>query len=196
LNAAFTDDCELLAIMKDFFMSVKTGYINDSFIIREATIADLPALVKLHVTSWNATYPDYFPKPSPALREMQWQKAFELKENDWFCYVVQHKDGNIAGFATANNFSDPGLPYTGQLNKIHFYKVYHRMGLGKKLLCRVVHHFLKKGIHSMILFADPANPNISFYDALHGKKLFDTQGKFQGAYGWDDLAELATRCAG
>ena len=157
-------------------------------------LADLPALVSIHVTSWNLTYPEYEPKPSRQLREAQWSKAFELKEDNWFCYLAQKQDGEIAGFATGNNFSDPTLIYQGQLNKIHFLKSYQRIGLGRILVGEVVNRFLKQGITSMILFADPANPAIQFYEVLGGQRLLDKDGIFQGAYGWSDLQQLAERC--
>ena len=166
-----------------------------SFIIREAIEDDLPQLVNVHVTSWNATYPGYHPKPTAELRAQQWMKAFKDKEDDWFCFVVETTDGKIAGFATGNNFYDPELPYKGQLNKIHFYKEYHRMGLGRKLVGCVVKRLVSKGITSMILFADPENPNILFYDVLQGRRLIDKDGKFHGAFGWSDLTELAELCA-
>ena len=160
------------------------------FYIREAVPSDLPALVNIHVTSWNATYPYYHPKPTHSLREQQWKKAFELKEDNWFCYVVTKENGELVGFATGNDFNDEELPYKGQLNKIHFLKDYHRLGLGRKLVTVVVNHFLNNGIHSMILFADPGNTNIAFYDWLGGERILDKDGKFQGAFGWRDIMLL------
>jgi ribosomal protein S18 acetylase RimI-like enzyme len=173
---------------------MKSGIAEERFTIREAVESDLPELVHIHVTSWNATYPYYHPKPTPQLRESQWKKAFEEKADNWFCYVVVNENGKLVGFATGNDFYDVELPYRGQLNKIHFYKEYHRLGLGRKLVGYVVRRFLSAGINSMILFADPDNPNIKFYDVLNGERLFDKEGKFNGAFGWTDLNELAQLC--
>ncbi len=158
-----------------------------SFTIREAKEDDVTALVQVHVTSWNLTYPNYHPKPTPALRTAQWIKAFEEKEDNWFCYVVVNEEHTIIGFVTGNDFHDTDLPYKGQLNKIHFLKEYHRLGLGRLLVGYVVRRFLQQGIHSMILFADPENPNIRFYDVLKGERLLDKDGVFQGAFGWKDI---------
>ena len=168
---------------------------HESFSIREATEADLPALVLLHVTSWNATYPHYHPKPSPELRERQWKDAFREKEDNWCCYVVENNRGEIAGFATGNDFHDNELGYEAQLNKIHFYQQYQRRGLGRLLVGHIVRRFLDRGFHSMILFADPQNPNIAFYDKLGGERILDSNGTFHGAYGWKDLQKLAVLCA-
>jgi ribosomal protein S18 acetylase RimI-like enzyme len=168
--------------------------VKGIFHIREAEVSDLPALVHIHVTSWNATYPYYHPKPSHSLREQQWTKAFELKEQHWFCYVVTKDNGEPVGFSTGNDYNHKELPYQGQLNKIHFLKDYHRLGLGRKLVAVVAKRFLEQEINSMILFADPGNENIAFYDRLGGKRILDKDGKFQGAYGWHDLNKLVEVC--
>ena len=168
--------------------------LNGIFIIREATLKDIPQLVNVHVISWNATYPSYFPKPTVGLRTHQWNKAFELRENEWFCYVAESENGEIAGFATGNKFQDDELKYEAQLNKIHFLKPYQRLGLGRKLVGKVVQRFLSKGLDSMLLFADPENPNIRFYETLQGERILDKEGNFHGAYGWRNLKSLAALC--
>lgn len=160
------------------------------FIIREATHADLQQLVHVHVTSWNATYPNYHPKPTPEVRTMQWQNRFNREEKNWFCYLAQHERGEIAGFAIGNDFYDANLPYKGTLSKIHFLKRYQRLGLGRMLVAKVAERLLQSGIHSMILFADPGNPNILFYERLGGERLLDEKGEFHGAYGWKEIQSL------
>lgn len=161
--------------------------------IREAMPSDLPQLVAVHVTSFNATYPDYYPKPDIELREQQWQMLFARKPDKWFCYVVQPENEPIVGFATGHMFHDPALPYKGQLDKIHILKPYQGMGLGSMLMLKVVACFLKQNISSLILFADPANPAIWFYDGLEGERLLQADHSFNGAFGWKDLDRLATQ---
>jgi ribosomal protein S18 acetylase RimI-like enzyme len=160
------------------------------FLIREARAADLQQLVHVHITSWNATYPNYHPKPTPEIRTWQWEKRFRDKEENWFCYLAEDEHGQVAGFATGNDFFNADLPYKGELNKIHFLKSYQRLGLGRLLVAKVAERFLETGIDSMILFADPQNSNVLFYDKLGGEKLLNEKGEFQGAYGWKDLRSL------
>ena len=170
-------------------MQVQTA--RGSCTIREALPSDLPQLVSLHVASFNATYPDHEPKPGYDLRERQWERLFLERPDNWFCYVAQANYG-IAGFASGHHFSDSKLPYKGQLDKIHLQKNYQRLGLGSLLVFHVVNRFLQQDISSMILFADPANPAILFYDGMHGERLHDKEGIFSGAYGWKDLHRLAS----
>ena len=53
------------------------GEKPDAFKVREAGAADVPALARLHVTTWNATYAPLLMKgPSYNVRERQWREAF------------------------------------------------------------------------------------------------------------------------
>jgi hypothetical protein len=59
------------------------GETAASLKIREATAADIPALARLHVKTWNATYAPFLMKgPSYEIRERQWREAF-AKNYSW-----------------------------------------------------------------------------------------------------------------
>jgi len=164
------------------------------FIIREAVADDIPQLVDVHVASWNATYFWHFPKPTPEIRTQGWEKNFKERPDGWFCFIAQKENGEVAGFATGTSFKDNELKYDAQLNKIHFLKQYHRLGLGRILVGEVVKRFLSMGFHSMLLFTDPRNDNIRFYEVLQGQRILNKDGKFHGTYGWKDLQVLANLC--
>ena len=166
------------------------GETIDSFVVREARPEDLPVLVDVHVTAWNNTYPGLGYKPSHQLREQQWKKLFELKEKNWFCYVIEDGKGKLVGFATGNTYEEGDLPYAGQLNKMYLLRDYQRLGLGTKLMQVMAQRFMDMSINSMVLFAEAGNPSIKFYDALGGQRLYDGKGNFHGGYGWSDLTVL------
>src|SRR5262245_35685397 len=53
------------------------GEAPASLTIRDATVADIPELAQLHVTTWNATYAGLLMRgPSVAIRAQQWHEAF------------------------------------------------------------------------------------------------------------------------
>jgi len=163
----------------------------NSFSIREARHGDLHALVDVHVTAFNETYPG--PRtPTHALREQQWRRLFEVKPQNWFCYVVEERAGKIIGFATGNTYEEGDLPYAGQLNKLYLLRSHHRLGLGRKLMSVMAQRFFDMGINSMLLFSEADNPSIGFYDALGGERLYDEQGNFHGGYGWSNITTLIT----
>jgi len=164
-------------------------------IIREAMAADIPALVDLHVKTWNATYPDVQKKPTYEIRERQWRQAFAVTDGSWFCFVVEGPNGELVGFAKGVPYQHRDLPgFAGELSKIYLLREYQRQGLGRRLVGHVVHRFLSQGVSSMLLFADAQNPSCRFYEALGAERLLDKSGNFHGAYGWRDLQSLAAVC--
>jgi ribosomal protein S18 acetylase RimI-like enzyme len=164
--------------------------------IREATVADVPALARLHVTTFNETHaPVLRNGPAYEVREYQWRQAFQAADGRWFCFVLEAPDGELIGFAKGQRYAHPDQPhFAGELNKIYLLRAYHRRGLGRRLLGHVARRFLSQGISSMLLFGDARNPSNGFYEALGAERLFAANGEFHGGYGWRDLQRLASAC--
>jgi L-amino acid N-acyltransferase YncA len=166
------------------------GETVESLVIRDATEADIPALARLHVLTWNATYAPFLMKgPSVEIREWQWREAFEKQDGSWFCFVVERADGELVGFAKGNLCKEG--EFGGELNKIYLLRDYQRIGVGRRLLRAVVDRFLSRGITSMWLFGDARNPSSLVWRALGGEKLDADPGV--GNYGWRDLRTLTAR---
>ena len=164
--------------------------------IREATPADVPALARLHVTTFNETHsPILLNGPTYEVRECQWRQAFQTTDESWFCFVIEASNGELIGFAKGQPYAHADQPdFDGELNKIYVLKEYHRQGLGSRLIGRIARRFLARGISSMLLFGDACNPSNRFYEALGAEKLFAPNGEFHGGYGWRDLQRLASLC--
>ena len=90
---------------------------------------------------------------------------------------------------------DGGVPgFAGELNKLYALQRVQRQGLGRLLLCSVARQFLSRGVTSMLLFGDAANPSNGFYEAFDAERLYSDTGEFNGTYGWRDLPRLVGRC--
>lgn len=164
------------------------GERPDVFRIRDASAADIPALARLHVTTWNATYAPLLMKgPGADVRERQWRDAFAKHESAWFCLVVERTDGELVAFAQCNRSDHP--EFAGQLNKIYVLREYQRLGIGRRLLGHVARRFRSLGINSMWLFGDARNPSSRVWKALGATKTDPDPGT--GNYGWHDLEGLA-----
>ena len=164
------------------------GEKPDAFKIREASAADIPALSRLHVTTWNATYAPFLMKgPSYNVRERQWREAFAKNEAGWFCFVVERPDGELVAFAQGNRSDHP--EFGGQLNKIYVLRDYQRMGIGRRLLGQVARRFRSLDVNAMWLLGDARNPSSRVWTALGATKTDSDPGT--GNYGWRDLASLA-----
>jgi len=164
------------------------GETPDAFTIREASAADIPALARLHVTTWNATYAPLLVKgPSYAVRERQWREAIAKNDEGWFCFVVERPDGELIAFAQANRSDHP--EFSAELNKIYVLRDYQRLGVGQRLLGHVARRFRDHGINTMWLFGDARNPSARVWKSLGAIKTDPDPGT--GNYGWRDLAGLA-----
>ncbi len=162
----------------------------DSLVIRQATVADLPGLARLHVKTWNATYAPLLVKgPTENIRDAQWRQAFAKNDPDWFCFVVEDCRGGLIGFAQGGRSSHP--EYAGELGKIYLLREYQGVGLGSRLIAAVARQFLNRGIDSMWLFGDARNPSSKVWTALGAVKTDDDPGT--GNYGWRDLRALLAR---
>jgi len=170
----------------------------DRLIIRDATAADVPALARLHVTTWNDTHLAPFEKGGPTYetREWQWREAFKVTDGSWFCLVIEGRNGELIGFAKGVPYAHPDQPaYAGELSKIYLLREYHRRGLGRRLFGHVARRFLGQGVSSMLLFGVEGSPACRFYEALGGERLRSPEGESrEGNYGWRDLRTLAAVC--
>ena len=178
-----------------------------SFIVRDATASDVPALAHLHVQTYNETHaPESMDGPTFETREYQWRRAFHYRGKvwfrllvdrgkPWFCLVIANQNGELVGFAKGQRYAHRDQPaFSGELNKIYLRRDHHRRGLGRRLLGHVARRFLSQDISSMLLFGDAHNPSNRFYEAMGAEKLFAANGAFHGGYGWRDLHKLAAMC--
>ena len=172
------------------------GENPSSFIIREATAEDIPALATLHVKTWSDTYWHVKNPPTYEIREWQWRDQFRLSDGTWFCFVVEKQNGELIGFAKGKKHKQNDLVgYSGELNKIYLLRQYQRLGLGRNLVGLVVRQFLNNGISTMSLYADPGNSSCRFFEKLGGENLIEPNGKVNYSwYVWKDLKKLASIC--
>jgi ribosomal protein S18 acetylase RimI-like enzyme len=162
------------------------GESLESIVLRDATVADIPALAELHVVTWNATYRTSN-GPTVATRARQWNEVLTRSDRRDFVLVLAEHDGRLIGFAWGKPAEGE---FEGQLSKIFLRWEYHGVGLGRRMLVEVARRFHAHGIRSFVLFAERSNPTIGFYDRMGGERLRDACGIFSGAYGWRDVRVL------
>lgn len=164
------------------------------FTIRPATIADVPAIAKVHVETFIETHcapieTHGFPEDAPKypLRLMQWSNIFVKNDSRDFCFVIEKHGGDTVGFARG---IEPEEGTDALLNKIYIYRQYHGKGLGRWLLFLVAEEFVKRGCTQMHLFGEARNPSNGFYERMGAEKTFGDNGEFHGGYRWNDLDAL------
>jgi len=162
------------------------GESPDSIALRDAVASDIPALAALHVTTWNATYRTTR-GPTVATRTHQWNEVFGRERRRDFVLVLEDRNGRLIGFTWGRPSQGE---FAGELSKIYLRWEYHGLGLGRRLLVESARRFLERGIDSFVLFADLANPSVTFFDHMGGERLVDQRGLFSGAFAWRDARTL------
>src|SRR5215831_9589486 len=147
--------------------------LHSPFKIREATLADVPALADLHVRTFNETHGILPRRPTYRTRKFQWEHMFHKKPGSWFCFVIENEDKELIGFAKGMPYNREDNPdFSGELNKIYILNQYQKLGLGSLLVGHVAKKFLELGISSMLLFSETDSQANNFYEALGAEKLF------------------------
>ena len=165
----------------------------EAFTLRAADSGDIAALAALHVATWNDTYAPLMTGPPVAVREQQWRQAF-ADPGRWCCHVLAGPDGSLIGFA--KGVIRPGHEIPGELNKLFLLRGYQRLGLGRRLLGRVVQWLLEADVAAMAAYVDPRNPSCGFFERTGAEWLREPTGAVNFSwYVWDDLGRLARYCA-
>jgi L-amino acid N-acyltransferase YncA len=175
-------------------MTIPPDNLSDELVFRDIAESDIPPLAHLHATAWRQTYEPicgkHYPFPTADLRQQQWKEKFAARSPYWFCIVVELNDKMI-GFVSGDRYSSEELPdYSGELSKLYLLHEYQGFGIGKKLFMAACDKFLKNEISGIVAFTEPQNRVGQFFEHMHGKKVFDQQGQFHGAYGWMDLRSI------
>lgn len=167
--------------------------------IRKADLSDARGIAEVHVDSWITTYRNIIPD------EYLNQLTFEARERLWASnlancdvFVAEDEKGKIIGFA------DNGKERTGKYENLEgeVYSIYilaehQAQGVGHRLLKRVIHDLLDKGINSMLIWVLKENRACGFYEKMGGQ-IVDTKSReisgkqlMEVAYGWEDIKVLA-----
>ena len=167
--------------------------------IREARVADAPAIARVHVDSWRTTYPgivsdEHLASLDVAEREDRWRGILGRAGDD-FTYVATTDAGEIVGFAGGGPERSGDQVYRGELFGIYLLEAYQRQGTGRRLIEVTARRLIEAGMRSMLIWVLTENmPARRFYEALGGEYVREQGITIGGveiaevAYGWTDIA--------
>ncbi|MEG4282602.1 GNAT family N-acetyltransferase [Microcoleus sp. A006_D1] len=176
-------------------------------IVREAKIADAPAIARVNVDTWRTAYrkivpPDYLAQQSYQKRESSWQEILaNVKNTGGFVCVAENDSGQIVGFAAGGCERTGKYIYQGELFAIYILEEYQRQGIGQQLVRAVATKLAELSLNSMLVWVLGDNSACQFYVFLGGEKVDEEQTSRAGvllkeiAYGWKDIAVLINKAA-
>lgn len=137
-------------------------------IIRDATLADIPEVAKLHVESWNKTYKGIIAqthldnmKNNIAKRIERMQKDFNLRK--MVVAVIEDEIVAFSEFVFSNEFSKE-LNIDCELCGLYVKNEYLNKGIGTQVFNYVKDVFIKSGKNKMGLWCVKENKNaVNFY---------------------------------
>jgi ribosomal protein S18 acetylase RimI-like enzyme len=180
------------------------GISHTQLLLRPAFPEDAPAISRVDVDTWRATYKHIL--PAHFLAELSYQKQEDLwrqivssreHQNREITVVAEdYTNGSIVGFASGGPCRERDSLFRGELYTLYVLPQYHKLGLGRRLLVKVAQHLSQREMRSMLVWVLAENSARNFYES-HGASLLGIKAIWVGglpinaaAYGWRSTNEL------
>ncbi|MEO8303083.1 MAG: GNAT family N-acetyltransferase [Betaproteobacteria bacterium] len=173
--------------------------------VRRASAGDAPAIARVRVDSWRATYRGMI--PDAYLDGMQvdastaiWDRVLTAGPNTTSVFVAE-RAGEVVGFASGAMLKEQKHDHDTELVAIYLRREFQRAGMGRQLVGAVVDAQVAHGATGLLTWVIAGNkPARAFYERLGGLLLIEQPFEWDGmnlieaGYGWRNLSALAEAC--
>lgn len=171
--------------------------MSDLVVLRPALPRDADAIARVHVETWQNTYPgvvpsDYLARMNVARASPQWHRAAARAEKGDDLMVAEI-DEQVVAFVSFGPSRSPDLPYSGEVYALYVAVDWQGQGLGRRLLTTALEALVKEKHQGALVWVLAANPARFFYEAMGGERAGERFESFAGAeleeiaYAWPDL---------
>jgi GNAT superfamily N-acetyltransferase len=147
----------------------KSDSESTGVLIRDAVLADAPAMGRLHVAAWRTAYSgsmgaEYLASLDPLEREQRWRERISEGAH----VLVACESGLARGFACYGaERADTPDPDVGELYAINLHPEVWRRGMGAQLLAAVVARLCEAGFREAVLWVVRENTRArAFYECF------------------------------
>ena len=138
-------------------------------ILRRATVADAPAVGRIHVESWNVAYRGIMPDDVIAKTDLTYRTQFwaeRIADRDWPVFVIEEQ-GECVAFCQMIPSRDPDddSARIGHITSLHVLPWLRGTGLGRRLMNHALGEFRTRGYTAVTLWVLAHNlPARRFYE--------------------------------
>jgi len=175
-----------------------------SITIRRARKSDASAIGRVHVETWQATYPGLLPdamlvRMSDVRQSAWWSRALTDSRERRGIFVADDEDMGVVGFGSCGPVRETpeGLDGTeqrvGEVYTLYVEIDFQNQGLGRRLLDAMFRQLHADGFDTAVLWMLADNPTRFFYEGLGGATVGHRADRMAGtdveevAYAWRDL---------
>ena len=168
--------------------------------IRAATDADVLQMAKVHITSWQETYPGILPdsmlaRLSIVEEAIRWQRMLDHPRGRSEAAFVAELKGLVVGYGSCSAQRTALLRergFTGEIGELYVLRRAHRHGVGSGLMKAMAAMLMERGHRAMSLWVLEENSRARrFYEGLGGTAIATKRARLaEVAYGWTNLKLL------
>lgn len=172
--------------------------------IRRGRRDDAASIARVHVETWQATYPGLLPDTllasmSDVRQAAWWSSALADPGQARGIFVADDEDMGVVGFGSCGPVRDPpeGLDGTetrvGEVYTLYVEPDFQNQGLGRRLLDALFRQLKADGCDTAVLWMLADNPTRFFYEGMGGAACGQRIDTMAGrdveevAYAWRDL---------
>ncbi len=174
--------------------------MSDPITVRRARVEDAENIARVHVHTWQTTYRGILPDDfldhlgdNMEARTQRWHAR--VSEPDPKVTLVAESDADgVLGFATGG--PDREESTLAEIYAIYVTPIFHRRGVGRKLVHMLAQQFWSRGTVSMRVWVLSENRSRSFYERLGGRvqsvRMVEIGGTEveETAYVWESIDSL------
>ena len=164
--------------------------------VRLPVLEDVPALARIDVEAWRATYPGILPDKvlltlSPARLARQWE--YRLRHRSADLRVAEWSGSGAVGFGECGAAREAIEGFAGEVFTLYVDPDFQGRGAGRALLLALFRRLVASGMLAAAIWVLRDNPARFFYERLGGRQVAQRKISIGGAmvpalgYGWADL---------
>jgi GNAT superfamily N-acetyltransferase len=163
--------------------------------LRPAASADARAIARIHVETWQTTYPGMLPDQTLIDltidgKARSWRATLERPNPTGAVLLAEVPEEGVVGFASAGHNRHPNLPYAGEVETLYVLPDWQNQGIGRQLLTGCFEALRGQGFASAVVWVLAENPARFFYERMGGRRAGERDESLWGAvlhevaYGW------------